>query len=90
MNDNTSKDTTTRTTRSLRRTDDGTLGGVAAGVATYIGVKAAYVRIAFVILSLVGGGGLALYLAGWALIPEEGSDVSLAGQLFRRTSTHAA
>jgi phage shock protein PspC (stress-responsive transcriptional regulator) len=77
-------------TRSLRRVNDGTLGGVAEGVANYFGVQARPVRIAFVVLSLMGGGGLALYLAGWALIPEEGSDTSLAAQMFRRTSTQTS
>lgn len=76
--------------RSLRRANDGTLGGVAAGVANYFGVQAKPVRIVFVVLSLLGGGGLALYLAGWALIPEEGSDTSLAVQIIRRTPTHAS
>ncbi len=77
-------------TRSLRRVNDGTLGGVAAGVANYFGIQAKPVRIAFVVVSLLGGGGLALYLAGWALIPEEGSDTSLAAQMWRRTPNHAS
>jgi phage shock protein PspC (stress-responsive transcriptional regulator) len=77
-------------TRSLRRSRDGMLGGVASGVATYFDVKPAYVRSAFAVLSVLGGGGLALYLAGWALIPEEGSDSSLAAQVFRRTTPQAS
>lgn len=77
-------------TRLLRRTNDGTLGGVAAGVAKYFRVNVTHVRIAFVVLSVLGGGGLALYLAGWVLIPEEGSDISLAAQLFHRTLGHAS
>jgi phage shock protein PspC (stress-responsive transcriptional regulator) len=85
MKNNIFNDSFAKSSQPLRRTSDGTLGGVAAGVATYLGVKVAYVRAAFVALSLLGGGGLALYLAGWALIPEEGSDVSLAGQLFRHS-----
>jgi len=48
------------------------------------------VRSAFVVLSVLGGGGLALYLAGWVLIPEEGSDSSLAAQLFRRTTRQSS
>jgi phage shock protein PspC (stress-responsive transcriptional regulator) len=36
------------------------------------------IRIAFVVLTLVGGGGIALYLAGLLLIPDEGSDQSMA------------
>ena len=42
-----------------------------------------YVRIAFAVLSILGGAGLPLYLAAWALIPEEGSDVAIAEGFFR-------
>jgi phage shock protein PspC (stress-responsive transcriptional regulator) len=57
------------------------LAGVAAGVARYFGVDPTIVRIAFVVLTVVGGAGIPLYLAGLLLIPEEGSDQSLAGSL---------
>jgi phage shock protein PspC (stress-responsive transcriptional regulator) len=63
----------------LRRPfEDRMLGGVAAGIARYLGVDPAVIRIAFVVLTLVGGGGIALYLAGLLLIPDEGSDQSMA------------
>lgn len=63
----------------LRRPfQDRMLGGVAAGLARYLGVDPLVVRIAFVVLTLVGGGGIALYLAGLLLIPGEGSDQSIA------------
>ena len=52
------------------------LAGVAAGLARYFGVDAMIVRIAFVVLTVVGGAGIPLYLAGLLLIPEEGSDQS--------------
>ena len=55
------------------------LGGVAGGLARYFGVDTMIVRIAFVVLTLVGGAGIPLYLAGLLLIPEEGSDQSIAG-----------
>jgi hypothetical protein len=35
------------------------------------------------VLSILGGAGLPLYLAAWALIPEEGSDVAIAEAFFR-------
>jgi phage shock protein PspC (stress-responsive transcriptional regulator) len=64
----------------LRRSyEDHMLGGVAGGLARYFGVEATIVRIAFVVLTLVGGAGIPLYLAGLLLIPEEGSDQSIAG-----------
>ena len=67
---------------ALRRPfDDRMLAGVAAGLARYFGVDPTIVRIAFVVLTLVGGGGIPLYLAGLLLIPEEGSDQSIAGSI---------
>jgi phage shock protein C len=68
----------------LHRSVDGrVLGGVAAGLATHFGFEATHVRFAFVVLSVLGGAGIPLYLAAWALIPEEGSDVAIAEGFFR-------
>jgi phage shock protein PspC (stress-responsive transcriptional regulator) len=55
--------------------------GVAAGLARYFGVDVTLVRIAFVVLTVIGGAGIPLYLAGLLLIPEEGSDQSIVGSL---------
>ena len=64
---------------ALRRPfSDRMLAGVAAGLARYFGVDVTLVRIAFVVLTVVGGAGIPLYLAGLLLIPEEGSDQSIA------------
>jgi phage shock protein PspC (stress-responsive transcriptional regulator) len=66
----------------LRRPYDGRmLAGVAEGVARYFGVDTTIVRIAFVVLTVFGGAGIPLYLAGLLLIPDEGSDQSIAGSL---------
>jgi phage shock protein PspC (stress-responsive transcriptional regulator) len=67
---------------ALRRPfQDRMLAGVAAGLAHYFGVDVTIVRIAFVVLTIVGGAGIPLYLAGLLLIPEEGSDQSIASSL---------
>jgi phage shock protein PspC (stress-responsive transcriptional regulator) len=67
---------------ALRRPfQDRMLAGVAAGLARYFGVDVTIVRIAFVVLTVVGGAGIPLYLAGLLLIPEEGSDQSIAGAI---------
>ena len=64
----------------LRRPyEDRMLGGVASGLARYFGVDTMIVRIAFVVLTLFGGTGIAIDLAGLLLIPDEGSDQSIAG-----------
>jgi phage shock protein C len=71
----------------LRRVAAGRiLGGVAAGVADYLDVDVTIVRIGLVVLTLFGGTGIPLYLAGWLLIPEEDSDQSLASELLQSIS----
>jgi phage shock protein PspC (stress-responsive transcriptional regulator) len=57
------------------------VAGVAAGLARYLGVDATIVRIAFAVLTVFSGAGIPLYLAGLLLIPEEGSDQSIASSL---------
>jgi phage shock protein PspC (stress-responsive transcriptional regulator) len=39
------------------------------------------IRIAFAVLTVVGGAGIPLYLAGLLLIPDEGSDQSIASSI---------
>ncbi|MDQ2724577.1 MAG: PspC domain-containing protein [Actinomycetota bacterium] len=68
--------------RTLRRCPHGRmLGGVAAGAADYLDVDPLAARIALVIFALVGGLAIPLYAAAWVLIPEEGSDTSIAEHL---------
>ena len=62
------------------------LAGVAEGLARYFGVDATLVRIAFVVLTIVGGAGIPLYLAGLLLIPDEGTDQSIVGSLLQSLS----
>jgi phage shock protein C len=65
--------------RPLFRSRNGRmLAGVASGVARYLGIDVTFVRIAFVLITLVGGLGIPLYLASWLLIPEEDSAQSIA------------
>ncbi len=66
------------------------LGGVAAGLADYFDVDPTVVRIGFVALAFLGGLAVPLYLAGWALIPDEETDVSLAEELLARERTRGA
>jgi phage shock protein PspC (stress-responsive transcriptional regulator) len=66
------------------------LAGVAAGVADYFDVDPTIVRIGFVALAFLGGVAVPLYLAGWLLIPDEDSDVSVAEELLARERTRSA
>jgi phage shock protein PspC (stress-responsive transcriptional regulator) len=56
--------------RLFRRRDDRVLAGVASGLGSYLSLDPLLVRIGFVALTFLGGVGIALYVAGWLLIPE--------------------
>lgn len=64
--------------RLVRSSHGRMLAGVASGLAGYLGVEVLVVRIIFAALVLGGGLGLPLYLACWLLIPDEGTDQSIA------------
>ena len=66
----------------LRRAYHGRMiAGVAAGLADYFGVDVTLVRIAFVVFTFLGGAGIPVYLACLLLIPEEGTDESIASSM---------
>ena len=66
----------------LRRAVNGRLlAGVCAGIADYLGVDVTIVRVAFAVFTFLGGAGIPAYLACLLLIPEEGSDQSIASSL---------
>jgi phage shock protein PspC (stress-responsive transcriptional regulator) len=70
----------------LRRSRDGAmLAGVAVGLADYFDVDVTLVRIGLVALTLLGGAGVPLYVAAWLLIPEEGSEVAIAGEILNHS-----
>lgn len=57
----------------LRRSrEDRVLGGVCGGLARYLGVEPALVRVVTVILALASGVGVPAYLVAWVVIPEDG------------------
>ncbi|HVT67652.1 MAG TPA: PspC domain-containing protein [Trebonia sp.] len=66
----------------LRRAFHGRmLAGVCAGIADYLAVDVTIVRAAFVVFTFLGGADIPAYLAGLLLIPEDGRDQSIAGEL---------
>jgi phage shock protein PspC (stress-responsive transcriptional regulator) len=69
------------------------VAGVAAAISQYFNIDVTIIRVAFAVLTVVGFtglaffggiplylGGIPLYLGCWLLIPEEGSDHSIAGR----------
>ena len=76
--------------RLHRRHDGRMLGGVAVGLADYFDVDPLLVRLGFVVLAVMGGLAVPLYLAGWALIPDEDTDLSIAEEILARERTRRA
>jgi phage shock protein PspC (stress-responsive transcriptional regulator) len=71
----------------LRRAYHGRmLAGVCAGIADYLGVDVTIIRIAFVVFTFLGGAGIPAYLACLLLIPEEGTDESIASSFLDSVS----
>ncbi|MGA7270170.1 MAG: PspC domain-containing protein, partial [Acidimicrobiia bacterium] len=55
----------------VRPVEKRVIAGVAAGLARTMGISTGLVRLGFVIATLFGGAGVALYVAGWLLIRSE-------------------
>ncbi|MFL7838842.1 MAG: PspC domain-containing protein [Candidatus Promineifilaceae bacterium] len=58
--------------KKLMRSEDRMVAGVAGGLGDYFGIDPTLVRILFVLLTLLGGGGLGilLYIVLWIIMPE--------------------
>jgi len=78
------------------------LAGVAAGIGEHFNVDVTIVRIVFAVLTIVGFtgiaylggiplylGGIPLYLACWLLIPEEGSEHSIASAFLKNRQSRS-
>jgi phage shock protein PspC (stress-responsive transcriptional regulator) len=78
------------------------LAGVAAGIAQHFNIDVTIVRIIFAVLTIVGFtgiayfgglplylGGIPLYLACWLLIPEEGSEHSIASAFLKNRQSRS-
>jgi phage shock protein PspC (stress-responsive transcriptional regulator) len=73
----------------LRRPiDERVLAGVATAIARYISIDVTAVRIAFVVLAVLGGAAVPLYAAGWLLIPAEGAELSIGQELVKTFHRH--
>lgn len=57
--------------RLYRSRTDVMLGGVCGGLAKYLNVDPAVIRLVFVLLLFLGGGGFWIYLVLWIITPLE-------------------
>ncbi|MCW2786807.1 MAG: ATP-binding region, ATPase domain protein [Marmoricola sp.] len=55
--------------KAYRNADEGIVGGVAAGLAAHLNLPITWVRIAFVVGTLMGGFGLLFYAGLWMVLP---------------------
>lgn len=62
---------TIRTHAPRRRSSGQWLGGVCTGLADRAGVSTRLIRIIFAVLTVLGGFGIAIYLAAWLLMPDQ-------------------
>lgn len=63
--------TETRYNRLYRPRYNSMIGGVCSGIAQAVGTDVSIVRLVFVGLTLLGGGGIVIYLLLWLVIPLE-------------------
>ena len=64
-----------------RSSTDRLIAGVAGGIGAYFGIDAVIVRIAFIVLTFLGGAGPFLYLIGWLALPQQDSRSVIAKAL---------
>jgi signal transduction histidine kinase/phage shock protein PspC (stress-responsive transcriptional regulator) len=55
--------------KAYRNPDDAFIGGVAAGLAEHLGLPVLWVRVAFMVLTVMGGFGLMFYGGLWLVLP---------------------
>ena len=79
--------TDTRRRPLCRSSTDKVVAGVAGGIGAYFGIDSVIVRIAFIVLTFLGGAGPFLYLIGWLALPREDSPSVVANAL-RGDSPH--
>ena len=71
--------------RLYRADNDKILGGVCAGLANYLRLDPAIVRIIFVLMTLGWGSGILLYIILWVVLPTRSLPVNVRKRLYRNS-----
>jgi phage shock protein PspC (stress-responsive transcriptional regulator) len=74
--------------RLERPTDGGILAGVSAGLGRYFDITPTVFRLAFVVLTLLGGAGILVYIAAALVMPREGEEQSFAERALVQRREH--
>jgi phage shock protein PspC (stress-responsive transcriptional regulator)/predicted membrane protein len=60
------------------------VAGVCSGLGRYFDLNPSFFRVAFVVLTLLGGSGLLIYGAAVLVVPDEGAEESIAGRVLKQ------
>jgi phage shock protein PspC (stress-responsive transcriptional regulator) len=81
--------THTPSVKRLERPRDGRkVAGVSAGLGRYFDITPTVFRLAFVVLTLLGGAGILVYIAAALVMPNEGEDQSFAERALSQRREH--
>lgn len=69
--------------RLTRSNDDRLLGGVAGGLAAFLGLDPTIVRVGFVLLTFFGGSGIVLYAVLWLIVPPDDDELRAVDESIR-------
>ena len=71
--------------RLYRDEEDKILGGVASGLAHYLNIDPAVIRILFAVLAIFGGSGFLVYIILWIVLPSRSLITNIRKRLYRDT-----
>jgi phage shock protein PspC (stress-responsive transcriptional regulator)/heme/copper-type cytochrome/quinol oxidase subunit 2 len=71
--------------RLYRDEQDKILGGVASGLAHYLNIDPAVIRILFAVLAIFGGSGFLVYIILWIVLPSRSLITNIRKRLYRDT-----
>ncbi len=74
---------TEETKRLYRDERDKLLAGVASGLANYLNVDPAIIRVLFVLLAIFGGSGILVYIVLWIVLPSTSLVTNIRKRLYR-------
>ncbi|TAD86575.1 MAG: PspC domain-containing protein [Bacteroidetes bacterium] len=69
--------------RLYRDDEDRLLGGVASGLANYLNLDPAIIRIIFALLVILGGSGFVIYIILWVVLPSRSLQTNIRKRLYR-------
>lgn len=72
----------------FRSENERIIAGIAGGLAQYFGTDPILIRIIFIFLAFMGGGGIALYILLWMFVPAE-NQVTEKADIVHEVDRHA-